>query len=112
MKHFSRANTVTNLDAERLLPAMIEFDRQGLSRRITKADARQVMDARVFGVEHRIDHRRHGRENRGPITFDHFEHLFRRRAFGKERGCAANCKREQQIRSRGVSKKEFGDRDS
>ena len=78
MKHLCRTDAVTNLDAERFFPAMIKLCRQSLTRRITEANGRQIVRARVFNVHHRIDHGWHGGEDRRAITFDYFEQFFRR----------------------------------
>src|SRR5207245_499385 len=66
----------------------------------------------VFSIEHRINHRRNRSQNCRAIPLDYFKHLFRRRAFSKERRGAAQRKWEQQICARSVTEEEFGNGNS
>src|ERR1700730_12437254 len=107
MKHLCRSDAVANLHTEGFFPAVIDFCRQSFTSRITKADAGEVMLASVLGIEHGIDHRRHGREDRRPKQINYLEHLFRRRTFSKEGSGSADCEGKKQIGPGGVTEEEF-----
>src|SRR6185436_10822954 len=112
MKHLRGADAIVNLYAERLKPALVKFDGQSFSCRITKAQTGKVLTGCSFRVKHPINHRRYSGQDRWTVFCNRFKQLFRRRSLREKGGRRPNREGKQKICSSCIPKEKLWHRNS